>query len=149
MAEECRRPARSATGRIIAFALPVPRFALPTRNIWTALTAPERIARWYGPATIDLRLDGDVVFQAAGGKDSGFIVALEPGRKLAWALPRANGRHSIARWTLEPWTWTRFTPPPTIARLTLILNFTPDDEVAASSVTWMRRLHDLADAARA
>jgi uncharacterized protein YndB with AHSA1/START domain len=124
-------------------------FALTTQNIWAALTEPERIARWYGRATLDLKRDGDVAFQAAGVVESGSIVALEPGRRLAWALPRTNGRHTIVNWTLAPWTWTRFTPPPTFARVTLTLNFTPDDEVAAASAAWMRRLHDLANAAQA
>jgi uncharacterized protein YndB with AHSA1/START domain len=124
-------------------------YALPAENIWMALTEPERIARWYGAATVDLRRDGGVAFQTARGVDSGFIVALQPGRRIAWALPRPNGRHTIVSWTLAPWTWATLTPPVTFARVTLTLNFAPDDEVAGDSAAWMPRLHDLADAAKA
>jgi len=120
-------------------------FTPPVEAMWAALTEPVRIARWYGPATIDLREDGDVAFETGGGVDRGFIVALTAGSRLAWALPMADGRHTVVRWDLAPWVWSMTT----VTRLNLTVTLVPNEDLPAVTAAWMRRLHDLADAAQA
>ena len=118
----------------------------PADRIWAALTQPARIARWYGRARIDLTPGGDVVFDAGGGAvDRGFIVTLEPGRRIAWALPLADGRHTVVDWALAPWEWSMAT----VTRLSLTLRDVPQPAAPEAAAIWMRRLHDLAEAARA
>jgi uncharacterized protein YndB with AHSA1/START domain len=120
-------------------------FAPSVEKLWAALTEPARIARWYGPAAIDLEEGGEVAFGTAAGVDRGFIVALEPESCLAWARPLADGRHTVVRWDMAPWKW----PTTTVSRLTLTLKDVPTADASTVSAAWMRRLHDLADAAQA
>jgi uncharacterized protein YndB with AHSA1/START domain len=118
-------------------------FGPSVEKIWVAATQPARIARWYGPASIDLRRDGDVTLEAGGRTDRGFIVALAPQKKLVCAFPLPGGHHTLLHWEMSPWKWTTTT----VTRFALTLNDVPTAEVPAVAAAWMRRLHDLADAA--
>jgi uncharacterized protein YndB with AHSA1/START domain len=118
-------------------------FGPSVEKMWAAITEPARIARWYGPATIDLRRDGDVAFEDSGYVVRGFIVALERERRLVWAAPLADGRHTVVHWEMSPWKWTTNT----VTRLALTLNDVPSEDAPAVAAAWMRRLHNLADAA--
>jgi len=120
-------------------------FGPPVEKMWAALTQPARIGRWYGPATVDLRKHGDVAFEADGGAERGFIVALEPEKRLAWALPLEEGRHTVAHFEMSPWDWKLAT----VTRFVLTLRDVPTADAPAAAAIWMRRLHDLADAAQA
>jgi uncharacterized protein YndB with AHSA1/START domain len=72
----------------------VRRLAKPIEKVWSALTVPERIADWLAPATIepDLRLGARFNLNFGDGKHrtAGEIVALEPGRVLAWTWPASD-----------------------------------------------------------
>jgi uncharacterized protein YndB with AHSA1/START domain len=53
-------------------------------DVWSALTDPARLARWYGEVTGDLRLGGEYrarVF-ASGWEGTGRVEACEPARRL-------------------------------------------------------------------
>jgi uncharacterized protein YndB with AHSA1/START domain len=118
-------------------------FGPSVEKMWAAITEPARIARWCGPATIDLRRDGDVAFEDSGYVVRGFIVALERERRLVWAAPLPDGRHTVVHWEMSPWKWTTNT----VTRLALTLNDVPSEDAPAVAAAWMRRLHNLADAA--
>jgi uncharacterized protein YndB with AHSA1/START domain len=120
-------------------------FGPSAQAIWAAMTETERIARWYGPATMDLREHGEVSFESGGRTDRGFIVALEPQRQIAWATPLADGRHTVFHTVMSPWDWKRAI----VTRFVLTVRDVPNEDVPAATATWMRRLHDLADAAQA
>jgi uncharacterized protein YndB with AHSA1/START domain len=88
----------------------VRRLSKPIEKVWAALTVPERIADWLAPATIepDLRLGARFNLDFGDGKRraSGEIVALEPGRLLAWTWPSSDQEQgpvpSVVRFELAP-----------------------------------------------
>jgi uncharacterized protein YndB with AHSA1/START domain len=60
------------------------RFATDIDDLWSALTAPQRLARWVGEVEGDLRLGGEfrAHFFASGWEGTGRIESCEPPRRL-------------------------------------------------------------------
>lgn len=77
------------------------------------------------------------------GRRAWLIVSLKPEKRLVWATPLADGRDTVVLWEVSPWKWTTNT----VTRLALTLNDVPSEDAPAVAAVWMRRLHDLADAA--
>ena len=59
-------------------------FQAPPDDVWTAITEPERLARWYGEVEGELREGGDfsLYIEADGWRGSGHVDACEPRRRL-------------------------------------------------------------------
>ena len=114
----------------------------PIEKIWAALTTPERLADWFAPATIDLKLYGEVEFSwGTGLVERGFIVALEPPHLLAWASPDEGGRHQVVRWRLIQ------EHPDIGVRLILSQTNLPTEHLLSVATGWHVHLHELQDAA--
>jgi uncharacterized protein YndB with AHSA1/START domain len=60
------------------------RFDTDIDDLWSALTEPERLARWIGEVDGDLRLGGEYRFHffASGSEGTGRVEACEPPRRL-------------------------------------------------------------------
>ncbi|HLI01234.1 MAG TPA: SRPBCC family protein [Acidimicrobiales bacterium] len=60
------------------------RLPAPVDEVWSALTDPDRLARWLGRLEGDLRLGGEfrAHFHASGWEGSGRVAACEPQRRL-------------------------------------------------------------------
>ena len=60
------------------------RFDTDIDNVWSALTDPSRLARWYGEVEGDLRLGGEyrVRLFASGWEGTGRVEACEPPQRL-------------------------------------------------------------------
>ena len=63
------------------------RFDTDIDDVWSALTDPSRLARWYGEVEGDLRLGGEfrVRIFASGWEGTGRVEACEPPRRLLLA----------------------------------------------------------------
>jgi uncharacterized protein YndB with AHSA1/START domain len=63
------------------------RFDTDIGDLWSALTDPRRLARWYGQVEGDLRLGGEYRFRvfASGSEGTGRVDACEPPRRLLLA----------------------------------------------------------------
>jgi uncharacterized protein YndB with AHSA1/START domain len=63
------------------------RFDTGIDDLWSALTDPSRLARWYGEVEGDLRLGGEYRFRvfASGSEGTGRVEACEPPRWLLLA----------------------------------------------------------------
>jgi uncharacterized protein YndB with AHSA1/START domain len=93
---------RTASGGVIRFER---HLAYDVRDVWDAITAPERLAEWWLPfdadITVDLRVGGEIVFT---GRPDGepvmtcTILRLEPTTLLEHTHPAPG---SIMRWELE------------------------------------------------
>jgi uncharacterized protein YndB with AHSA1/START domain len=68
------------------------RYAVEIDDLWSALTDPQRLARWYGEIDGDLRLGGE--FQArlfaSGWEGTGRVDACEPPRRLLLTMRDAD-----------------------------------------------------------
>jgi uncharacterized protein YndB with AHSA1/START domain len=75
------------------------RYEATPAEVWSALTEPQRLARWLADAELDLRLGGRYVLRFAGDDESqvtrGEVLALEPERllELFWWYPRRERHH--------------------------------------------------------
>jgi uncharacterized protein YndB with AHSA1/START domain len=60
------------------------RFDTDINDLWSALTDPARVARWYGQVEGDLRLGGDfrLLVHGSGWEGTGRVEACEPPRRL-------------------------------------------------------------------
>jgi len=60
------------------------RFNTDIDDVWSALTDPDRLARWYGEVEGDLRLGGEyrARLHASGWEGTGRVEACEPPRRL-------------------------------------------------------------------
>ena len=70
------------------------RFDTDIDDLWSALTDPHRLARWYGEVEGDLRLGGEFrahVF-ASGWEGTGRVDACEPQRRLLLTMRDADPR---------------------------------------------------------
>jgi uncharacterized protein YndB with AHSA1/START domain len=77
----------------------------PVDKVWAALTVPERIADWFTPVDLDLRVGGryHIHFVEDGYSVEGEIVELEPLRRLAhtWPDPDPTRPPAIVSYDLE------------------------------------------------
>ena len=82
------------------------RYDATPEELWSALTEPDRLARWLADAEIDLRVGGrfHLAWNESDGtqETDGTILALEPGRllELNWTYP--GEPDSVARFELRP-----------------------------------------------
>jgi uncharacterized protein YndB with AHSA1/START domain len=58
------------------------RFGTDIADVWSALTDPGRLARWYGQVEGDLRLGGEFRARLEGWDGTGRVEACEPPRRL-------------------------------------------------------------------
>ena len=67
------------------------RFDTEIDDVWSALTDPSRLARWYGEVEGDLRLGGEyrVRLFASGWEGTGRVEACEP-RSGCWCASRTR-----------------------------------------------------------
>lgn len=63
-------------------------------DVWSALTDPSRLARWYGKVEGDLRLGGEyrARLHASGWEGTGRVEACEPGHLLLVVTRQAGGQ---------------------------------------------------------
>jgi len=94
---------RTADGGVIRFERRLP---YPIRDVWDAITNPERLADWWLPfdadITVDLREGGEMVFAARGDEPMTItctILRVEPPMLLEHTHVDAA---SLMRWELEP-----------------------------------------------
>lgn len=68
------------------------RFASDVDDVWSALTAPDRLAGWLGEVEGDLRLGGEfrARFFASGWEGTGRVEACEPRRRLLVLTRQSN-----------------------------------------------------------
>jgi uncharacterized protein YndB with AHSA1/START domain len=68
------------------------RFDTEIDDVWSALTDPSRLARWYGEVEGDLRLGGEyrVRLFASGWEGTGHVQACEPPRRLLVRIKDAD-----------------------------------------------------------
>jgi uncharacterized protein YndB with AHSA1/START domain len=122
------------------------RIVLPIEKVWAALTEPERLADWFTQAKIEPRLGGTVEFRwdTQDYVERGVIVAWEPPKLLAWAIPGADGLLSgVVRFDLM--TETDFVKRGT--RLILTQTLLPPEHLVGVATGWHIHLHDLPEAA--
>lgn len=94
---------RTADGGVIRFER---HLAYDVRDVWDAITNPERLSDWWLPFEADIRVDlregGEMVFAGTSDGDpvtlTCTILRLEPPRLLEHTHPAAG---SIMRWELE------------------------------------------------
>jgi uncharacterized protein YndB with AHSA1/START domain len=69
------------------------RFDSDIDDVWSALTDPSRLARWYGEVEGDLRLGGEyrARLYSSGWEGSGRVEACEPPRRLLVRIKDADG----------------------------------------------------------
>jgi uncharacterized protein YndB with AHSA1/START domain len=122
------------------------RFVLPIERLWAALTDPARLAEWFAQATIEPRLGGAVAFRwpTRDYVERGVIVAWEPPRVLAWAMPDENGLLSgVVRWELM----SEAGPVKRGTRLILTQTLMPPEHLLSIATGWHIHLCDLPEAA--
>jgi uncharacterized protein YndB with AHSA1/START domain len=69
------------------------RFDTNADDVWSALTDPARLARWYGEVEGDLRLGGEYRARlfASGWEGTGRVEACEPPRRLLVRIKKGDG----------------------------------------------------------
>ena len=94
LARDCGRGEKAGGPvRSVTLTLVTPRH-LPS-EVWDVIAQPERLARWYGPVSGELRVGGRFRVE---GEAAGTILACEPGRRLefAWEAAGESGWVDIA-----------------------------------------------------
>jgi uncharacterized protein YndB with AHSA1/START domain len=91
-------------GPVIRF---VRRLPYPIEAVWSALTDPEQRRQWFGPTTIDGRVDGAIEMVPTGPaapvadkRMSGRILAWDPPRLLEHEWRQAPIEHGVVRYEL-------------------------------------------------
>jgi uncharacterized protein YndB with AHSA1/START domain len=75
------------------------RYDTDIDDLWSAVTEPERLARWWGRVDGDLRPGGDfrLFIESAGLDSTGRVEACEPPRRF-----RVTTRESVESWAAGP-----------------------------------------------
>ena len=82
------------------------RYEASPAEVWSALTEPERLARWLADAELDLRVGGHYILRFLGEDEgqttTGEVLALEPERllELTWLYPGEGD--TVLRFELRP-----------------------------------------------
>ena len=82
------------------------RYDASPSEVWAALTEPDRLARWFAQAELELRVGGRYTLRFDPDDDTqqvnGEVLVLEPGRilELSWQHPEQPD--SVVRFELEP-----------------------------------------------
>jgi uncharacterized protein YndB with AHSA1/START domain len=113
------------------------RFSADVDDLWSALTDPERLARWIATVEGDLRLGGE--FRASftsGWEGPGRVDVCEPPRRLLVTMSPGQDDQTVIEATLDP------DGPQT--RLVVEERGLPLGEVAAHGAGWQAHIEDLA-----
>ena len=82
------------------------RYDVPPSEVWAALTEPERLARWFAQAELELRVGAGYTLRFDPDDESqeahGEVLALEPGRVLELSWQHPGHPDSVVRFELEP-----------------------------------------------
>lgn len=83
------------------------RIRKPIEKVWAALTVPERLADWFSPVELELRIGGPyrIYFEDMDYTVEGVITELEPLRRLTHTWPDPEDRRyaeAYVRYELEP-----------------------------------------------
>ena len=80
------------------------RLKKPVEKVWAAITVAERIADWFTPVEIDLRIGGHyrIRFEGMDEVIEGVITELEPLRRLVHTWPDPKDPEAIISYELEP-----------------------------------------------
>jgi uncharacterized protein YndB with AHSA1/START domain len=113
-------------------------YSKPIEKVWAALTLPERLADWFGPAEVDLRVGGSIVLRWPNGFSSEMrIDCCDPPHTLAWI------------WHLDGIdTSVRFELTQTSSGCDLVLTHTnvdPEGDGSGVRAGWHAHLEGLAD----
>src|SRR5215475_13395029 len=78
------------------------RFDTDIDDLWSALTDPDRLARWIGEVEGDLRLGGEFRFRffASGSEGTGRVDACEPPRRLLLTMALGQPDEDVIEATL-------------------------------------------------
>jgi uncharacterized protein YndB with AHSA1/START domain len=73
------------------------RYATDIDDLWSALTDPERLARWYGKVEGDLTVGGEftAIVAASGWKGRGRVEVCDPPRKLEVTMWEEDGDEGV------------------------------------------------------
>jgi uncharacterized protein YndB with AHSA1/START domain len=73
------------------------RYETDVDDLWTALTDPKRLARWYGHVDGDLRLGGEftATVHGSGWDGQGRVDVCDPPRKLVVTMWEADGDEGV------------------------------------------------------
>jgi uncharacterized protein YndB with AHSA1/START domain len=111
------------------------RFATGVDDLWSALTDPDRLARWMGAIEGDLRLGGE--FRArftSTWEGNGRVDVCDPPRRLAVTLHDEDGETVVA---------AELTPEGEYTRLVVEERGFPLNVVAAHGAGWQAHIEDL------
>jgi len=79
------------------------RYPRPVETVWAALTEPERLADWIGPALVEPRLGGRYeLFTNRPRPMTGRILAWDPPRVLEFSWDTGDAPESVVRCELSP-----------------------------------------------
>ena len=107
-------------------------------EVWTALTAPERLPQWLAPGMIELRQGGraQLAFADSGIVVDSIVMAVEPLHLLEYSWSGPGEPLRPVRWVLEA-IGAR-------ARLDLTLTLPVGEDVARATAGWAAHLEMLA-----
>jgi uncharacterized protein YndB with AHSA1/START domain len=78
------------------------RFATSAEDLWEALTTPERLARWIGEVSGDLRVGGTFAARfTSSWTGSGVVEVCEPPRRLVTRMGEQEDGETVMEATLE------------------------------------------------
>lgn len=113
------------------------RFSTDIDDLWSALTDPQRLARWIAAVEGDLRLGGE--FRASftsGWEGPGRVDVCEPSRRLLVTMSPGQDDQTVIE--------AEIVPDGDQTRLVLEERGLPLDEVAAHGAGWQAHVEDLA-----
>jgi uncharacterized protein YndB with AHSA1/START domain len=113
------------------------RFSTDIDDLWSALTDPQRLARWIAAVEGDLRLGGE--FRASftsGWEGPGRVDVCEPPRRLLVTMSPGQDDQTVIE--------VEIVPDGDQTRLVLEERGLPFDEVAAHGAGWQAHVEDLA-----
>jgi uncharacterized protein YndB with AHSA1/START domain len=113
------------------------RFSTDIDDLWSALTDPQRLARWIAEVEGDLRLGGE--FRASftsGWEGPGRVDVCEPPRRLLVTMSPGQDDQTVIE--------VEIVPDGDQTRLVLEERGLPLDEVAAHGAGWQAHVEDLA-----
>ncbi|MEP7241070.1 MAG: SRPBCC family protein [Devosia sp.] len=72
-------------------------YRAPAAKLWSAITTPERLADWFGKATVDLKVGGALHMEWGDFP----ITVCDPPKSLAWSW-ELDGRETLVRFDITP-----------------------------------------------
>lgn len=78
------------------------RYDATVEEVWSALTDPDQLARWFFRQTIEPRVGGATVFHWGDNRSEGTVLEYEPPKTLAYEWGGEDGQPWRVRWQLTP-----------------------------------------------